>query len=261
METPLDRAHAAMEAALEDDAARLRFYERLADAELFLMLSEEPVGEAISPELFEVQDARFVLAFDLEERLTAFAERAVPYAAMSGRALARMAADQGIGLALNIEVAPSAILLPTDALAWLVTTLGHAPQQAEALPKTLHAPTGLPETLLTALDTKLATATGLARKAYLAGVTYDDGTRGHLLGITGAQPGAEGALASAVNEALVFSGLDAGALDVTFVDETNPLAPELARVALRFDIPQPPEHRERRVEAPGSDPDKPPKLR
>ena len=37
-ETPLDAAHAAMEAAPEDDAARLRFYERLADSELFLLL-------------------------------------------------------------------------------------------------------------------------------------------------------------------------------------------------------------------------------
>ncbi len=39
--TPLDTAHAAMEAAPADDAARLRFYERLADSEMFLLLSEE----------------------------------------------------------------------------------------------------------------------------------------------------------------------------------------------------------------------------
>ena len=37
--TPLDTAHDAMQAAPEDDRARLRFYERLADSELFLMLT------------------------------------------------------------------------------------------------------------------------------------------------------------------------------------------------------------------------------
>ncbi|MBS0125919.1 SseB family protein [Thetidibacter halocola] len=261
MQTPIDRAHAAMEAAPLDDAARLRFYERLADAELVLMLGKEPVGDSVNPEIFDLGDARFVLAFDLEERLTAFAGRPVPYAALSGRALARLAAAQGIGLALNLEVAPSAILLPPEALAWLVETLDHGPGTAEARPQALHKPRGLPEVLLSALDAKLSTATGLARAAYLAGVTYDDGTRGHLLGITGAQSEAEAALAGAVNEALVFSGLEAGALDVTFLDDSDPLAAELARVALRFDLPQREAPQVRAIEAPGSDPDKPPRLR
>ena len=45
--TPLDLAHAAMEAAPEDDAARLRFYERLADGEVFLLLAGAPEGENV----------------------------------------------------------------------------------------------------------------------------------------------------------------------------------------------------------------------
>ena len=36
--TPLDIAHGAMEAAPNDDAIRLAFYERLGDGELFLLL-------------------------------------------------------------------------------------------------------------------------------------------------------------------------------------------------------------------------------
>ncbi|MEC7297631.1 MAG: SseB family protein, partial [Pseudomonadota bacterium] len=59
--TPLDTAHAAMEAAPDDDAARLRFYERLADSELFLLLTEEVSGDQISPDLFELPDATFAL--------------------------------------------------------------------------------------------------------------------------------------------------------------------------------------------------------
>ncbi|MFW2545284.1 SseB family protein [Primorskyibacter sp. 2E107] len=261
MMTPIDAAHAAMEAAPADDAARLRFYERLADAELFVMLTEEPKGEVVSPEVFEVQDAQFVLGFDLEERLSGFAGRPVPYVGLSGRVLARMLAGQGIGLALNLEQAPSSILLPSSAMGWLVETLDHAPSEDEARPESLAAPRGLPEALLTALDTKLASAAGLARKAYLAEVTYEGGARGHLLGLTGAVPGAEAALAQAINEALVFSGLEAGTLDVAFLADNDPLAAQLAGVALRFDLPEP--EVPQRVEhvAPGSDPDKPPKLR
>ena len=40
--TPLDRSPCRDEAAPDDDAARLRFYERLADVELFLLLEAEP---------------------------------------------------------------------------------------------------------------------------------------------------------------------------------------------------------------------------
>ncbi len=62
--TPLDDAFAAMEAAPQDDAARLRFYERLADSELFLLLKKEAEGEVLDPEVFELTDASFVLVFD-----------------------------------------------------------------------------------------------------------------------------------------------------------------------------------------------------
>ncbi|MEO1789403.1 MAG: SseB family protein, partial [Pseudomonadota bacterium] len=48
-DTPLDIAHVAMEAAPEDDAARLRFYERLVDAELVLLLAEDADGERVTP--------------------------------------------------------------------------------------------------------------------------------------------------------------------------------------------------------------------
>ena len=47
--TPLDDAHGAMEAVPGDDAARLRFYDRLAGCELFLLLEEEPEGDRIRP--------------------------------------------------------------------------------------------------------------------------------------------------------------------------------------------------------------------
>lgn len=259
-ETQLDQALAAMETAPEDEAARLRFYDRLATSELFLLLDAEPEGDTISPEVFDLADARFVLVFDREERLSDFAARPVPYVAMSGRALAGMLAGQGIGLALNAGTGAET-LLPPEALGWLADTLSHAPQAAEMRIERLHPPRGLPDILLTALDAKLATATGLAQSAWLVGATYAGGGAGHVLGIVGALPEAEPALAGAVQEALVFSGLEAGALDVTFLRASDPLAAELARHGLRFDLPQPAEKVETARPAPGSDPDKPPILR
>lgn len=259
--TPLDDAFAAMEAAPQDDAARLRFYERLADSELYLLLKKEAEGEVLDPEVFELTDASFVLVFDREERLAEFVGKIAPYAALSGRVIAGVLAGQGVGLGLNLEVAPSSHLIPPEGVVWLAETLTEGPQEAEARPSEFSAPQGLPEILITALDTKLSTATGLARKAYLAGVTYDDGSRGHILGITGARAGAQAPLARAINEALVFSGIEAGALDVVFLDDDDPAAASLARVGLRFDLPEPQVPQQLAPSAPGMDPDKPPKLR
>lgn len=258
--TPIDAAHAAMEAAPEDDAARLRFYERLADSELFLALEREAEGERITPQVFEVAGGSFVLAFDREERLAAFAGGPAPYAALSGRVIAAQLAPAGLGLALNLG-APSEILIPNDAVTWLAETVAHTPDEAEAQVAEVNAPLGLPEALLTALDAKLATATGRASGAYLVGVTYDSGARGHLLGFVDAVAGAEAALAKAVSEALTFSGIEAGALDVSFFRASDAMAARLARHGLRFDLPQPEERIEELRPAPGSDPDSPPILR
>lgn len=257
--TDLDQAHAAMEAAPENDAARLQFYERLADTELFMLLGEEAVGEQITPELFEIEDQRFALIFDTEERLSDFVGRVAPYAGLPGRALAQMLAGQGIGLALNLEVASSAMLIPAEAVDWLVATLAHGPDETEARLTEVSAPGGLPEAVIAGLDRKLAIAAGLARFAYLAAATYEDGGRGHVLAFVDAVEGAEKALASAAGEALTFSGIEAGVMDVLFVRASDPLAAHLAKVGLRFDLPQP--EAPHAPGAPGMDPAKPPRLR
>ncbi|GAA6187962.1 SseB family protein [Litorivita sp. NS0012-18] len=259
--TPLDGAHAAMEAAPDDDAARLRFFERLADSELFLLLTKEPQGENIEPELFELSDHSFVLLFDREERLTGFTGRPAPYAALSGRVVAGLLAGQGIGLGVNLEVAPSSILIPPEAVDWLVDTLGNAPQEAEEKIAEFTPPKGLPEALLGAIDAKLASAVGMARMAYLVGVRFESGGQGHMLGFVDALPHAESALAKAAAEALTFSGIEAGAMDVAFFRASDAAAGKLAKVGLRFDLPQPDESLAAPRPAPGSDPSKPPILR
>ena len=263
MQTEIDRAHGAMEAAPEDDAVRLAFYDRLADAELFVLLTGEPAGDVAEPQLYDLEEGRFALAFDLEERLSAFAEGPAPYAALPGRIVARMLAAEGVGLGLNLGVAPSAFLMPAEALTWLAGTLDHGPGAGEARPEAYARPSGVPEGLLTALDVKLARLAGLAARAHLVGVTYVGGAKGHLLAFEGACEGAEPALAKAVSEALVFSGVEAGALDVTFfATGAEALAP-IARHAVSFDLPQPEPETAQVLSpaAPGMDPARPPKLK
>lgn len=259
MTTDIDTAHAAMTAAPDDDAARLRFYERVADSELFLLLAGDPDGDQIEPELFVIKEQSYVLVFDREERLADFTGRTVPYAALPGRALAGMLAGQEIGLALNLEVAPSSMMIPPDGVAWLAETLENKPQEEQARLVEISPPVGLPEDVITGLDRKLAIAAGRARFAYLAAATYEGGGKGHVLAFIDAVPHAETALAQAAGEALTFSGIEAGVIDVLFCGSQDALADRLAKVGLRFDLPdvvQP-----NAPGAPGMDPSKPPKLR
>ena len=97
-ETLLDRAHADMEAAPDDDTARLRFYEHLAASELFMMLASdlEAGSDTVTPDLFQHDGAQYVLVFDREDRLSTFAGEATSSRApgtlhgaiLSGRATA-----------------------------------------------------------------------------------------------------------------------------------------------------------------------------
>ncbi|MEP5731731.1 MAG: SseB family protein [Sulfitobacter sp.] len=256
--TPLDDAHAAMHAAPLDDAARLRFYERIADVELFLLLEDEPIDDQVSPVVLE---EGYVVVFDRAERLAAYVGEPAPYVALSGRAIAGMLEGQDLGLAVNIGVAPSEILLPAGAVAWLRDTLAHRADAVDARIERVVPPKGLPETLIAAIDAKLATATAMAAGAYLVGVEYPGGGKGHLLAFVGAMPRAQDALVRAASEALTFSGIEAGAMDVGFFAPNDPAVAKFAKVGLRFDLPQGEGLQHTPRMPPGSDPSKPPILK
>ena len=259
--TPLDLAHAAADADPEGEAARMGFYARLADGELFVLLQHEAEGKAeIVPRIFPLQDGPVVLAFDTEARLAGFSGGVAPYAALPGRVLAAQLKGRGIGLGVNLGVASSSMLLPPEALDWLAMALDNLPDEVEARPVSFRAPGGLPQALIAALDPALARAGNLASGAVLAGVVYDDGRHGHMLAFLDAKPGAEGALAKAASEALVFSGVEAGEMDVAFMARTDAAAISMARVGLRFELAQP-EEREAPRTGPGFDPQRPPNLR
>lgn len=255
--TPLDQAHADMQSG--DDAARLKFYEHFADGEIFLLLTGDPQGDKINPAILDDDGTQFVITFDRELRLSHYAGEVAPHVTISGRGVVEMLKGQGIGIALNPTVAPSDTMIAPQSVDWLATTLANRPSEHSAKPVELRAPGTVPAALMEALDRKLASARGLAGAAWLAGVEYDDGTNGHLLAFVDAIPDAREALAGAVAEALTFSGVEAGALDVTFIATDQPITARLARVGLRFDLPMP--EGPRAPQAPGTNPDKPPKLR
>lgn len=257
--TNLDIAYAAMQAG--DEAAGLQFYRLLADATLFLLLEREAEGERVDPRVFDLPDGPVLLAYDSEERLAVMGAGPLPYAALPGRIIAQQMLGKGLSLGLNFgSGAASEALLPPDALRWLCEMLEAVPAEVEATPAQFFAPQGLPDALSDALRFTLGGAAGLARAALLAGVRYQDGRFGHMLAVIDAVPGAEEALARAMAEALAFSGLEAGELDVTFLGSDDPAVLALARVAAVFEVP------DRVVEvaveraAPGMD-GKPPRLR
>lgn len=261
--TPIDTAQAAMDAAPDDTSKRMAFYERVADSELFLVLEKESSDDKIQPALFPVEDEHYALVFDTETRMSEFTQAPTPFLAISGRQITAMLSGQNIGLGLNLAVAPSSMLLPASAVDWLNTTLGAPPQTEQATPSAIYPPAELPETLITALDTKLATMAGLAKFAYLAEIEYENRPKTHVMAFIDAIEEAQSAIASAISEALTFSGIEAGSLDVIFVNSSTQLAAALAKNGLRFDLPTAPEPDQtaNTPEAPGTNPDKPPILR
>jgi hypothetical protein len=82
-----------------------------------------------------------------------------------------------------------------------------------------------------------------------------------LLGFVGAVPQAQAALAQAASDALTFSAIEAGAMDVGFFEPQDPLVAKMERVGLRFDLPQLQETVIHERPAPGMDPENPPKLK
>lgn len=255
----LDHAYGLMTQGTEADARA--FYRLLADTTLYLLLEKESDGERISPRVFDLEDGPVLLAFDQEERLLAMGQGPQPFAALPGRVIAQHLAGQGVSLGLNFgSGAASETMLPPEVLRHLAEMLDVAPTRAEAMPKNFYPPS-IPDALDDALRFTLSGAAGLAVGALLAGVRYQDGRRGHMLALIDAVDEAHEPLARAIAEALVFAGIEAGELDVTFLRADDPTIVPLARAARLYEVPLPELPETTRAQSPGTPSDKPPRLR
>ena len=256
-ETPLDRAHAAMRAAPEDEGLRRRFLERLADTEVSVLLDGDAGQESWRPAVYPVEGGDYVLGFDSDARLAEFSGDAADFAALPGRTLAELLAGQGLGLGLNLGVAPSSMLLPPEMIRWMAEALALAPKAAR-LPERLVKAIP-PAALLVALSGRLEKAGGLAARAILTGAAYEGGDTGLFLAVDTAVPGTEAALRQTVAEAVAFADTDIR-LDVAFLDADDPLLVDAAAIGIEIAMPLP-QAPKVEIMAPGSDPDRPPKLR
>jgi hypothetical protein len=247
-DTALARAARIWLSRPADDTARLAFYEALSGAELVLPIASDAAGEEVEPEMADLGGVPHVVAHDGAGGLEGGAPR--PTASLSGHALAQMLEGQGVGIALHVRALAEPVAVAPEAVDWLARSLGTGPERTEARPVAAHPPVGLTPGLLSALDRRLAQAGGMATAAWLAAVDWSDGSRGHLLAVVGARPGTEEAIASGLHAAVALSGAEGVRVDVTFLDEGDPVLARLARIGLRFDLASP-------VEPPAG----PPRLR
>lgn len=251
----------AMDRDPDDASARLAYYRAFADSDLCLLLDREPEGELFTPRLFDLQDGPVVLVFDSDEALAAFAGAPVPYLALPGRVIAGKLAGRSTGIGVNLAD-DSAFLMPPDAVDWLVASLAAAPERAGSPPVGWSAPAEPGRAQL--LSAGLAGLGDLAPRAWLADATFADGRRATVLVVEGADPAAKPALAKALAEALMFLGPAADGVDLAFLSPGEAadlnLAAFAAPVALtRAERPAPAPRAAPRP--PGSDPDRPPRLR
>jgi hypothetical protein len=167
-------------------------------------------------------------------------------------------AKTGLSLGLNLgSGAASEMILPPEALDWLVAMLDQKVPEPLAARIAGFVPPVVPAVVLAAL----APVARAARRACLVGVRYQEGGQGQLLALVGVEAAAEARVARAVTEALAFSGVEAGALDVAFLAEGDAMLARMAGIALVIDelaevAPEP-----ARQVGPGMDPARPPVLR
>jgi len=258
METPLDLAYLAMQ---EDEENAQAFYARFLETELFLLLESEVSDDAAQPLVMETSSGPLVLVFDLEERMAAFSDQPSDYVALSGRRIAKMLAGQGTGIGLNLGDAPSAMLMPVEAVNWLAEAAIGEDEAIEARPLEISKPTGVPEALIMALDGKLANMGGAVGAAHLVSVRYEGGEAGHMLALVNVPEAAKTGVSEALSEALRFSGIEAAQLDLAFLDADDPHLESFVRAGLGFEIPELILPKAPEPLAPGMNPEKPPILR
>jgi hypothetical protein len=226
---------------------------------LFVVLEREAEGDTMEPKVFSLSMGQMLLAFDSEERLATISHDCVPYAALPGRVIAGQLAGQGLSLGLNLGTgADSETVLPGESIDWLAQMLTQAePQAREAQIARLAFPL-MPDGLVAAL-------TGLlppGAVAALAQAEYQAGGWGHVLAFAGLGAEDEARMARAVTEALAFSGLDAAALDLVFLAPDAALLRRIGQAGLVLRGAEPAAAPDRPAsKGPGTDPEKPPRLR
>lgn len=264
-ETPLDAAWMATEAPGAGDAESARFWEVFAGAELHLAIDPASLeGDAApQPLLFPLEAGETALVFDTEARLAGFMEDGAAHLTLSGRAVVEMFTGRGVHIGLNLGDAPSATVLPADAIDWAAQALRQPIETDLAADAVLTVPRGAMPDLLARLDARLAGMGAVVAEGWLCGLGAGTGR--------GAQPlilclrlrvrEAEQAVVAALAETARFAGGDKAAFDIAVLGETDPRLAAARKVGLGFEPADPADMERAEITAPGMDKANPPKLR
>ena len=244
-----------------DQCARMRFFNAFCDAEVFLLLNEEPDKGSLSPVVLEAESRGHVLAFSSEEHLADYSSQVSPYAAISGRVIVDMLTQAELGIAFNWGVWASEMVVTAEEITWLNGVISETPETHDARPTSFFALRQESEVLSRVLVEKLISASELAQAFWLIGVGYETGAKGVLLCVIDAPPEAEAPFAKAALEAIAFCGFENLLFDVSFLKHNDRAVEAIERQGQRLLFPKRPPVTPQQRSMPGSDPARPPKLR
>jgi hypothetical protein len=244
-----------------DHSARMRFFNAFCDAEVFLLLNEEPDEGSLSPVVLDAEGRGHVLAFASEEHLADYSAQVAPYAALSGRVIVDMLTQAELAIAFNWGVLVSEMVITAEEITWLNGVISEAPETHNARPTSFFALGQERDTLSRVLVEKLISASELAQAFWLIGVGYETGAKGVMLCIVDAPLEAEAPLAKAALEAIAFCGYENLLFDVSFLKHHEKAVEAIERQGQRLVFPKRPPVTPKQRSMPGSDPARPPKLR
>ncbi len=121
--TEIDKA---LEAYIKDDNAQAEFYDLILNGNFYIPTHDEGAAEGaraieendyISPVILEADDKSYMMLFESEERLIAWAKDPVPYVVLPGHVIVEMS-TAGLHWALNVGTDHQKEFLP-DEIEWL----------------------------------------------------------------------------------------------------------------------------------------------
>lgn len=237
--TTIDKAHAAMVSGGESEI--LAFYRTVLGSGLYVVSDPQRSQEGPRPRVFPVRGSKVVMVFDLKQRVIQVGGTKLASFVIDGHRLFRELCGRGIGIALNLENAPSATLIDGETVDWVCREFGlgtdvrapaleSAPMKAEI--KALLAPRNFPDSLLLELEQAIAPFARHYADAILLKVDYEDGKSGFFIAFTGAEETEFQSLVNTVEKALAARPRHDILLDVTFLSRDDPALDRLRKIGL-----------------------------
>lgn len=250
-----------IEAALsarEADGPRIKLFQYLADAELFLALKEPANDTSLEPVTLSEQGEDHAAVFSDEETLVDFSGDQAHFCVLPGRALAQMLASAGCGMALDPGQS-AGILFGKDVVAWMHRLFEQQPDLSDERLSDF-GPARLSDAVLDKVASKLTGLAEISADLYVFSAPVDDGAIGDVIAIPDIPERVQASLSKAIMEAVLFATGGAQGCDVAFTQASSETFEKIRKVARHVQLQPEPQPIRVRSPGPGMDPDKPPKL-